>query len=145
MKRVALLSHLSEQVASIRCDHPTRVAVDGFSAAGKTTFADALAEALGGRGRDVLRAQLDDFHRPGHKFRSMRDEWTPSLYQAEGYDWEVFRSVLLDPISPGGSRSCRTAVFDSYHDTKVPEQWVDVAPEAIVIIDGMYLLGPDLA
>ncbi len=145
MKRVALLGQLAGQVASIRRHHPTRVAVGGFSAAGKTTFADALAEALRARGRHVLRAELDDFHRPGHKFRSMRDEWTPSLYLAEGYDWAAFRSVLLDPISPGGSLRCRTGVFDSYRDAEIPEAWVDVAPDAVVVIDGIFLLGPDLA
>lgn len=145
MRRDALVRQLAERISQIRCDHPVRVAVDGVSAAGKTTFANELAEALRGLGRDVLRAELDDFHRPGHKYRSMRHEWTLSLYRAEGYDWDAFRAALLDPLAPGGSRRCRTGAFDAFRDEPIPEAWVDVAPDAIAVIDGMYLLGPDLA
>jgi hypothetical protein len=44
--------------------------------------------------RPVLRASIDDFHRPGHKFRSMREEWTPQSYYDEGYDYLAFRKQL---------------------------------------------------
>lgn len=38
-----------------------RVAVDGVDAAGKTTFADELAESIRSRGRPVVRVSADDF------------------------------------------------------------------------------------
>jgi len=41
-----------------------RTAIDGPDAAGKTTLADELAVALRERGRDVIRASIDGFHRP---------------------------------------------------------------------------------
>jgi uridine kinase len=40
------------------------VAIDGPDTAGKTTLADELADALLGRGREVVRASIDDFLRP---------------------------------------------------------------------------------
>jgi uridine kinase len=93
----------------------------------------------------VLRAEPDDFHRPSHKFRSMGGEWTPELYLAEGYDFGLFRELLLAPLGPGGDLRCRVGVWDSYHDEPIPEEWVEVDRSAVAVIDGMLLLGPDLA
>ncbi len=144
-KRSAVLDELARAVSVISLPPPLRVAVDGFSAAGKTTLADELADLLQSRGRSVLRAELDDFHRPGHKYRSIRGEWTPALYLAEGYQYEVFRRVLLEPLGPGGDLRCRTGVWDSYRDEPIAEEWVEVDQDAIALIDGMFLLGPQLA
>ena len=49
---------------------------------------------------------MDDFHRPGHKFRSMREEWTPQSYYDEGYDYVAFRDLVLRPLA-----RVATAVF----------------------------------
>jgi hypothetical protein len=41
--RQTLLDEVAEAISAVRIDHPLRVAVDGRTAAGKTTFADELA------------------------------------------------------------------------------------------------------
>ncbi len=71
-RRSEVVATLADAVTSLRVGHPTRVAVEGRSAAGKTTLADELSEVVRARGRDVIRASIDDFHRPGHKVRSQR-------------------------------------------------------------------------
>jgi len=72
------LRPIVDWITSLELGHPTRVGVNCRSAAGKTTLADALGEVVQATtNRPVLRASIDDFHRPGHKFRSMREEWTP--------------------------------------------------------------------
>lgn len=136
---------LADVLTSLNLPHPTRVAVEGRSAAGKTTLADNLAEAVRARGREALRASIDDFHPPGYKFRSQRGEFTPRAYYDEGYDYRAFSELLLQPLGPGGTRRRRTALFDSYHDTWMPEEWHDVGDQAVVIVDGAYLLHPELA
>src|SRR5688500_13854306 len=93
--RHELIETLAEAVTSLQLGHPTRVAVDGRSAAGKSTLADELAAAARVRGREVVRASIDDFHRPGHKHRARRGGWTPQSYYDEGYDYAAFRDVLL--------------------------------------------------
>jgi uridine kinase len=45
-------------------DRIVRVAIDGVDGAGKTTFANELAEVVGGLGRPVIRASVDGFHNP---------------------------------------------------------------------------------
>ena len=54
--RDIMLGHLAEAVATVEVAHPTRVAVDGPPAAGKTTLADDLAAVLRAQGREVIRA-----------------------------------------------------------------------------------------
>jgi len=143
--RAEVLNTVAEVVTSLRVDHPTRVAIEGRSAAGKTTLADDLAAAIRLRGREVIRSSIDDFHRPGHKFRSQRGEWTPRSYYDEGYDYAAFRDLLLLPLGPGGDRRCRAALFDSFHDEWLPEEWHEVGAGAVAIVDGAFLLRPDLA
>ena len=59
--RDEMLGRLAEAVGSVAAVHPTRVAIDGPPAAGKTTLADDLAVVLREQGRDVIRATIDDF------------------------------------------------------------------------------------
>ena len=72
--RSEVVDALADAVSALRVGHPTGVAVDGRSAAGKTTLADELADAVRERAREVIRASIDDFHRPGHTYRSQRGE-----------------------------------------------------------------------
>ena len=124
-------------IAGLEVDHPTRVGLDGPSAAGKTTLADTLAELVASTlQRPVVRASIDDFHRPGHKFRSMRGEWTTQSYYDESYDYLAFRDFVLRPLGPGGNRRIRAAIFDSFHDVPVPEQLQADSVNAILIVDG---------
>lgn len=135
---------LAEAVCAVRRPHPGRVAIEGRSAAGKSTLADEIADAVRARGRAVLRASIDDFHRPGHTFRPQRGEWTPRSYYDDGYDYDAFVDLLLRPLGPGGSLRCRPALFDAYHDRWFPEEWHDVGLDTVAIVDGVFLLRPEL-
>jgi uridine kinase len=75
----------------------------------------------------------------------MRNEWTPQLYYDEGYDYARFVEYLLEPLSPNGSRRCRIANLDSSRDIVLPDVWYEVADDAVVIVDGIFLLRDDLA
>jgi uridine kinase len=61
-----------------------RVAADGVDGAGKSVFADQLADVLREQARPVVRASVDDFHRPrGQRYRRGRSSpsgfWLDSL------------------------------------------------------------------
>lgn len=144
LTRSELLDHLAKEVTRLHTNEPTLVAIDGRSAAGKTTLADELAARVSEQGRPTLRSSIDDFHPPGHKYRSSQRRYTPMSYYAEGYDYTAFRQCVLEPLRQGGSRRCRLALWDSFNDLPFPEQWVDVPSDAIVIVDGAFLLRSDL-
>jgi uridine kinase len=134
------LRPIVDWICSLELGHPTRVGLDGPSAAGKTTLADALAEMVRSISkRPVIRASIDDFHRPGHRFRSMRGEWTTRSYYDESYDYLAFRDFVLRPLGPGGNRRVRTAIFDSFHDVPVPERSQTASENTILIVDGAFL------
>lgn len=55
---------VAERILAVERPHPVRVAIDGCSAAGKTTFADGLADSLARlSSRPVLRVGIDYFKR----------------------------------------------------------------------------------
>jgi uridine kinase len=90
---------------------PALVAVDGVTAAGKTTFADELALSVD---LPVMRVSVDDFHRPAEE-RHARGHG-PESYYHDTFDLPALRDALGR-----------------------------VALDAIAIVDGVFLLRPELA
>lgn len=136
---------LATRILALRPGHPTRVGIDGRSAAGKSTFARALAERVRAAGRACYVCELDDFHPPGHKHRSAAGYFDSlEKYLADGYDFASFRRLAIDPAGPAGSRRCQLAMWRSYEDEPYPEQWVTLDEDAVLVAEGGFLLLPDL-
>ena len=114
--RDEMLGHLAEAVVSVSVAHPTRVAIDGPPASGKTTLADELAAVLRERGRDVIRATIDDFLFPRAQ-RYPRGEYSAESCYFDAHDYDALNRVLLDPLGPDGDRRCQHAVYDHTADT----------------------------
>jgi uridine kinase len=83
-----------------------RVGVDGVDGAGKTTFADELADVLRDHRIDVVRICLDDFHRQ-RAIRHRRGRTSPSGYWADGFDYDRLWTDVLHPFGPDGNRTYR--------------------------------------
>lgn len=120
-----------------------RVAVDGVDGAGKTYFADELADVLKALGLSVIRASVDGFHNP-RVIRYRRGRNSPEGFFHDSYDYEQLKAVLLDPLSPGGSGRYRVAVFDHRSDSPVHAPTQAAAPGDILIFDGIFLHRPEL-
>lgn len=121
----------------------TLLAVDGIDGAGKTRFADALAERLGRGGHAVFRASIDAFHRPRAE-RCARGADSPEGFYLDSYDYALFRRVLIEPFRMGGSTGFVTAAFDHRSDTQVEMVWKTGPADATLIIDGIFLHRPEL-
>ena len=134
---------LADRIEAVRRAHPVRVAIDGVDAAGKTTLAEALALVLRRRGREVVRASIDGFHRPRAE-RYRRGELSPEGYYLDSFDYDALRDALLDPLGPGGSRAYRRAVFDYRDDAPRAEPVSHASEDAILLFDGVFLLRPEL-
>ena len=60
------------------------------------------------------------------------------------FDHRALRQALLDPLGPGGDRRYRCAVFDVRTDRPVGGD-VRAAPvDAVLVMDGVFLLRPEL-
>ena len=143
MQRTAALSQLVDAMLQLARPHPLRVAIDGIDAAGKTTLADELAQQIAARGRPVIRASIDGFHRPrAERYRQGAD--SPTGYYEDAFDYAALRDRLLLPLGPGGTRRFRRAVFDFRTDTPITAQEETAPDNAMLLMDGVFLLRPEL-
>ncbi|MDG4783703.1 uridylate kinase [Micromonospora sp. WMMD961] len=141
--RDEMLGRLSEAVGSVTVAHPTRVAIDGPPAAGKTTLADELAAVLRDQGRDVIRATIDDFLFPRAR-RYPRGEYSAEGCYHDTHDYQTLNRILLDPLGPGGDRRFQPAVYDRATDTVLSPPVTTAPIDAVLLFDGVFLLRPDL-
>ena len=123
------------------------VAVDGLDGAGKTVFADGLAEVFAETGDAVFRAGIDGFHRPRIE-RYARGRRSPEGFYLDSYDYPTFRRVLIDPFRDGAQTAAATgfqlAAFDVARDAPVESQWVTAPLDAVLVVDGIFLNRPQL-
>jgi uridine kinase len=143
MERRELIDEVASQIAAIARPHPVRVAIDGVDAAGKTTFGDELVPALTGLGRPVIRASIDGFHNPA-AIRKKRGALSPKGYYHDSFNYPALIEGLLQPLGPGGSLAFRRAVFDFRTDAAVNAPLERTESNAILLLDGVFLLRPEL-
>jgi uridine kinase len=114
------------------------VAIDGGTGAGTREFADDLAATVRTLGHEAHRASIDDFHAP----RSIRDrggQFSPSARYEDGYDYSLLQRVLLDPFRATSGTGFVLAAFDEKRDAPFQSKWTTASPDALLIIDGVFL------
>jgi uridine kinase len=109
-ERKRLLERLASEIEAIRVPHATRVGVDGFDAAGKTALADELSAVLQDRGRIVVRASADSFHRPAEE-RYARGRDSPEGYYRDSFDYGSLRRYVLASDRPADALLVLDGVF----------------------------------
>ena len=140
----SLLSRLAAAIVALQPERTVRVAIDGVDGAGKTTLADALAPLVAAQGRPAIRASVDDFHHP-RAVRYARGRYSPDGFYLDSYDYDSFRTLLLDPLSPGGSGQYVARHFDLDNDRPFDPVMQQVTPGAALIVDGIFLHRAELA
>jgi uridine kinase len=142
-ERLIVLGDIAAKIGKISLGHPLRIAIDGRTAAGKTTLSDEFAALIDGRGQPVIRASIDGFHRP------KVERYARGRYSAEGYyydarDHAAIMHLLLVPLGPSGSRLYRTTSFDLEKDEPVVQEPLCAPEDAVLIVDGTFLQRPEL-
>lgn len=138
-----ITGQLVRSSAAVECSHPVRVAIDGISGASKSTLSEHLTPIIERFGRPVIRASVDDFHRPRAE-RYDRGVLSPEGYYFDTFDYSSLRELLLLPLGPGGNRRYVRAVFDARGDRPLDPLTEEAAPAAVLIIDGVFFLRPEL-
>ena len=119
------------------------MAVDGITAAGKSTFAAELTAAVARTGRPAVHLSTDDFHHVAARRRSDPDR--ARGYYRDAYDLELFARVVLDPLGDASDRAYRARSHDLQTDELLDELPVVAAPDAVVVVDGSFLQSAALA
>ena len=137
--RAAVIAGLAAFLRTRQPGERVLVAVDGVDGAGKTTFADELASALGAGGgrRQILRVGLDDFHNVREtRYRLGRS--SPAGFWRDSYNLRQFTEYVLAPLS-SGMPVFRDRGHDLETDTVLDPVPVPAAADAVVIVDGLFL------
>jgi uridine kinase len=141
--RDAVLAEVAALLVARPAAHPWRVAVDGITAGGKSTFAAELTSAIACHGRPAIHLSTDDFH---HQRAHRRRDPDPARgYYRDAYDLVAFRTLVLDPLGPGGDRRYRRRRHDLQTDELIDEPPAFAPADAIVVVDGSFLQSAELS
>jgi uridine kinase len=141
--RLRVLDDLAASIAGTSLKRPLRIAVDGRTAAGKTTLSDELAALIRQRGRHVIRTSIDAFHRPRAE-RYARGRASAEGYYHDARDLAAIVGLLLVPLGPHGDRWYRSASFDLEKDQPIAQEPARAPDDAVLIVDGTFLQRPEL-
>ena len=143
-KRAAVLAELAEMILAVDRPHPVRVAIDGCSAAGKTTLADELAQVLRDRtDREIIRAGIDYFKRAA-ALRTAYPIDSPEGYYLDTWDNDAIRDRLLVPLGPGGHRRYTSGIMEPSAQRALESPIEMAADDAVLLADGAFLQRPEL-
>ncbi len=138
-RRSRTLGHLAAAISEAR--RPGQVllvAVDGVDGAGKTVFANELAEGLERRGIAVLRASVDGFHHPP-AIRYQRGRGSPEGFFLDSYDYGAVRRLLLEPLARSGERRVVRRIYDVHVEEPVEVVVESVGEVEVLVFDGIFL------
>lgn len=139
-ERAELLQLLARELDAMGRER-LRVAIDGRTAAGKTSFGHELAEAMAALGRPVLRASLDDFKRPWRE-RHLYDRESGEGYYRNAFDYDAVRRLLIDPMA--GDGFCALCAIDPRTQVDHSADKTPAAANAVLIVDGVFAFRPEL-
>ncbi|MFE6736711.1 uridine kinase [Microbacterium sp. NPDC057650] len=117
------------------------VAIDGVDGSGKTRFAANLAEHISQR--PVIIIHLDDFLNPA-RIRHARGRHSKVGFWEDTYDYGALRRDVLEPLGRGGDGRYRPVAYDPRRDESVLGDVLHADPDALVLVEGMFLLRDEL-
>ena len=128
------IAQIRSRVTGIDVHSPVIVAVDGHSAAGKSTFARRLADKL-----DAATVPGDDFYRVMDPAERTRLE--PWEGADRYYHWERMRDEALDLLRLG-----RNATYRPYDwgCNALEPRTKTIASTPLVIVEGLFVSRPEL-
>ena len=121
-----------------------RVAVDGPTAAGKTSFGHEVASSLRRLGRPTMRASLDDFENPWREAAELGyDRLSGEGYYRNAYDFFSARTLLLEPAGPCGSGEVVLCARDPLTGEDHRGTTVAASARATLIVDSVFTFRPE--
>jgi len=142
-QRTELIGEVAGRITALRPGR-LRVAIDGLTTAGKTSFGHELAAAIRKLGRPTLRASLDDFKNPWREARELGyDRESGPGYYRNAYDFTSARELLLGPAGPDGSGTVVLCARDPLTGADWRDTVVNAQPDAVLIVDSVFAFRPE--
>ena len=142
-ERTALIASVADIVSALG-PGALRVAVDGLTGAGKTSFGHELAAALRAAGRATMRASIDDFKYPwAHAGEHGYDRVSGEGYYRNAYDFGSAWDLLLGPAGPSGTGEVVLCGIDPLTGADHRDKKVSAPPGAILIVNSVFAFRPE--
>jgi uridine kinase len=141
-ERARVVDRIAEMIDSLG-DRRLRVAIDGLTAAGKTSLGHELARALSVRGRPVFRASLDDFKRPWSE-RHLYDRESGEGYYRNAFDQNAACSLLLEPSDPAADGIVALCSIDPLTQIDHSTATSVMPSNGVLIVDGVFAYRPEI-
>jgi uridine kinase len=142
VERSALVGEIAKRILALGQGR-LLVGVDGFTAAGKTSFGHELAACISSAGRPVLRATLDDFKRPWRD-RHLYDRKTGEGYYRNAYDYAAVRRLLLDRCRSLDATCVALCSIDPLTQQDHSAEVTPLGADAVLIVDGVFAFRPEI-
>jgi hypothetical protein len=133
----------AERIASLQLGHPVRVAIDGPPWAG-LDLAASTVDALAAWSRPATLVRVPDYLRPA-SLRLERGRDDSDAFYEDWINLAGLRRELLEPAGPDGSRLVLPTLWDVERDRASRAEYRELPVDAVVIVDGWFLLGAGLA
>ena len=141
--RTRLIGDVADTISQ-RSPRRLRIAIDGRTGAGKTSFGHELATALRNLGRSTLRASLDDFKHPWRDARERGyDRVSGEGYYRNAYDFRSAVDLLLIPAGSQGSGEVVLCAHDPLTGVDYRTTLVSAPDDAVLIVDSVFALRPE--
>ena len=141
--RTSLIGDVADKISQLS-PRRLRIAIDGRTGAGKTSFGHELAAALRKLGRSTLRASLDDFKHPWRDARERGyDRVTGEGYYRNAYDFRSAVDLLLVPAGPDGRGEVVLCAHDPLTGVDHRATFVTAPDDAVLIVDSVFALRPE--
>lgn len=138
-----MLSELAFEICALG-EHRLRIAVDGYTASGKTTFAHELAVQVRLLNRPTLRACFDDFKKPWRDaIEKGYDRTTGDGYYRNAPDFESARTLLLEPAGIDGTGTVVLCAHDPLTGIDHRAVTVNAPANSVLIVDSVFALRPE--
>lgn len=118
------------------------IGFDGLTECGIGTLADAVGQELGARGVPVIRASTSWWWRPAALRLELGREDVDMLLTG-WVDADSLSRELVEPVAAGGG-TCISRLRDPATDRSVRQPPVPVPAQAILLLDGPFLLAAEL-
>lgn len=141
--RSALIADVAARIAGIAPGR-VRVAIDGLTCAGKTSFGHELAAALRGIGRPTARASMDDFKNTWREAREQGyDRLSGEGYYRNAYDFRSAVDLLLAPAGAGGSGVLVLCAHDPLTGEDHRDKTVATPAGTVLVVDTVFAFRPE--
>ncbi|UTT59433.1 hypothetical protein [Cellulosimicrobium cellulans] len=117
--------------------------ITGADASGKSSFAGAVCDVLRAHGQPFQLVHVDDFLRP-RRVRYAGDLDEAEKYLNQSYDFDPLVEHVLVPVRRGGEVETSMMHLDVATDRYEVERRYRVRPGTLVVLEGVFLLRPEL-